>query len=280
MIKYILAFIFLLNLHIFDFNDKFLFNTFYLKSTIIDFEIKNKKKELIVLDKIKKNLSGITYSSYSNTLFAITNSPRVIYELSKETKILREIPLNNFKDTEDITHIKDDLFAIIDERDETLYVVNINEDTKIINKKDSIKKYKFNIKRYKNFGIEGVTYDIKKDKFYLVNEKFPKKVITLEGLITNKEPKVDYNQKILKQNYYLSDFSAIYYDKEKNDLFILSEESSLIGQVNSESKFISFYNLKDNDLSSKMKSAEGFTMDNERNIYIVSEPNLLLSLKK
>ena len=36
----------------------------------------------------------------------------------------------------------------------------------------------------------------------------------------------------------------------------------------------------DNEISSKMMNSEGITKDKEGNIYIVSEPNLFLSIKR
>ncbi|MFW3405168.1 SdiA-regulated domain-containing protein, partial [Aliarcobacter butzleri] len=97
-----------------DLDDKLLYKFFHWEE---EFGIlkQNHKKELVVINEIEKNLSGITYNENTDTLFAITNSPRDIYELDKNGNVLRKISLKGFKDTEDITYTKDNKFAILDE---------------------------------------------------------------------------------------------------------------------------------------------------------------------
>lgn len=266
--------------HNLDLDDKFLYKIFNVKANEITIEKLPHKDELKVIKQIKKNLSGITYSPKTDTLFAITNSPRNIYELNKKGDILRTIVLKGFEDTEDITYIKDNKFAILDERTDSLYVEVIDKNTKTISTKDALKKFTYKIKNFKNFGYEGVSYNDLDDEFYIVNERNPKKVISVKGLMTNSQIKVSYKDEITNNNFYLGDFSAIYFDNKNNELLILSEESSLLAEVNQKGEFKNFLDLKENEITSQVLHAEGITMDNDGNIYIVSEPNLFLSIKK
>ncbi|MFW2524125.1 SdiA-regulated domain-containing protein [Aliarcobacter butzleri] len=266
-------------IHSMDLDDKLLYKFFHWEE---EFSIlkQNHKKELVVINEIGKNLSGITYNENTDTLFAITNSPRDIYELDKNGNVLRKISLKGFKDTEDITYIKNNKFAILDEELNGLFIVDINDDTKFISIDDSIKKFIFDIKRFENFGLEGISYDKTEDKFYMVNERNPKKIVSVKGIIGNNQLEVNIKDELLENNFYLADLSAIYFDDIDRRLYVLSDESALLGLIDDKKDFRKYLDLMDNEISSKMKNSEGITRDKEGNIYIVSEPNLFFSIKK
>lgn len=284
-IKYLLStfffFIFLfLLLDYGDLDDKYLFNISSDNLKKIDTQKSLNVEFLKVITEIEDNLSGVTYSPKTDTLFAITNSPQFVYELSKKGEILRTIELLGFNDTEDITYIEDDLFAIVDEENKTFYVVRIKENQTSINIFESIKQVKLDYNYFENFGLEGITYNKSKDEFYLVNERLPKKVISVEGLMSGKTLKIKTLDNLIKNNYYLSDLSAIHFDNIKKELFLLSDESKILAMVNQEGDFISFFDIKADPYLSKMIHPEGVTTDNDGNIYIVGEPNIFLSLSK
>lgn len=284
-IKYLLStfFFFLLLFLLLDYgdlDDKYLFNVSSDNLKKIDTQKSLNVEFLKVITEIEDNLSGVTYSPKTDTLFAITNSPQFVYELSKKGEILRTIELLGFNDTEDITHIEDDLFAIVDEENKTFYVVRIKENQTSINIFESIKQVKLDYNYFENFGLEGITYNKSKDEFYLVNERLPKKVISVEGLMSGKTLKIKTLDNLIKNNYYLSDLSAIHFDNIKKELFLLSDESKILAMVNQEGDFISFFDIKADPYLSKMIHPEGITTDNDGNIYIVGEPNIFLSLSK
>ena len=284
-IKYLLStfffFIFLfLLLDYGDLDDKYLFKNSSDNLKKIDSKNSLNIEFLKVITEIEDNLSGVTYSPKTDTLFAITNAPRFVYELSKKGEILRTIELLGFNDTEDITYIEDDLFAIVDEENKTFYVVRIKENQTSINIFESIKQVKLDYNYFENFGLEGITYNKSKDEFYLVNERLPKKVISVEGLMSGKTLKIKTLDNLIKNNYYLSDLSAIHFDNIKEELFLLSDESKILAMVNQEGDFISFFDIKADPYLSKMIHPEGVTTDNDGNIYIVGEPNIFLSLSK
>lgn len=232
------------------------------------------------IKEIEENLSGITYSPKTNTLFAITNAPIDIYELDKQGNVLRIIELKGFRDTEDITYIKDDLFAIVDEDLSGFYIVKITNETSLIDRNDSIKNFMIDVRTLENFGLEGISYDLKNDIFYLVNERNPKKVITVKGFMNSNPIVINEKFEIVENNEYLGDFSAINFDNKSKNIYILSEESRILGRVDDKKSFSKFLDLEDNKTSSNMKNPEGITKDSDGNIYIVGEPNHFLSIKK
>ena len=265
--------------HYLDLDDKLLYRLFHSDNSLLESKNYEHTKVFKVIPEIKKNLSGITYSPKTDTLFAITNSPRYIYELNKNGEFLREIELSGFKDTEDLTHIKDVIFAILDEKDDTFYIFNIYNHTTKILLDDYIKKFTYSVKNFENFGLEGITYDIKNDKFYIVNERNPKKVISIKGIMEETPIYIKIKNEISNNNSYLGDFSAVYFDNKKDELFILSDESSLLSKLDKFGNFIDFLDLYPSINIPQITSIEGMTRDNDGTIYIVGEPNLFLSIK-
>jgi uncharacterized protein YjiK len=234
------------------------------------------------IEVIKKNLSGITYNTQTQTLFAITNSPRKIYELNKQGEVLRTIPLHGFKDTEGITYIQEDTFAIIDERKQGFYLVNLDANTIMVHKKDVIEYFNLHIDSLKNFGYEGIAYDKEMDRFFIINEKFPSKVILIENWLKHKEKvNIVFDSKLTSLKYSMDDFSGLHFDAQTKHILFLSDESRLVAEVSIQGEKISFMDLESRFLGLKkdIPQAEGITMDEQRNIYIVSEPNLFYQFK-
>ncbi|WP_026803166.1 SdiA-regulated domain-containing protein [Aliarcobacter lanthieri] len=266
-------------IHYIDLDDKLLFNLFASENDTM-LETEQHTYKLKEIKEIKQNLSGITYSPKTDTLFAITNSPRDIYELNKSGEVLRKIDLEGFRDTEDITYIKDDMFAIVDEELSGAFIVNINNNTKVVDIRDSNKKFMINVRTLENFGLEGISYNKNKDILYLVNERNPKKIITVKGFINDTPIIIKEKFEIVEDNDYLGDFSAIYFDDISKNIYILSEESALLGRVDDKKNFSKYLDLSDNEISSGMTAPEGVTKDKNGDIYIVGEPNLFLSIKR
>ncbi len=228
---------------------------------------------------IEDNLSGITYNHKTDTLFAITNRPRKIYELTKNAEVIRVIELKSFKDTEDITFIKNNLFSVVDERKNLFAIFEIDKDTKYIDL-DTIKnKFILKIKKFKNMGYEGITYDINKKEFYIANEKYPIQIIKIKNWLEYDYIDVSFEKFNIKN--IVDDISALYFDPKYNHLLVLSDESKMVIEMKLDDKKISFGYLKKGQLGLKedISQAEGITMDNNRNIYIVSEPNLFYKFK-
>lgn len=171
-------------IHYLDFDDKLLYNLFHSRINNLEFDLHN-KYEIKVINEIEKNLSGITYNENSDTFFVITNSPRNIYELDKNGVVLRKIELKGFKDTEDLTYIKDNTYAILDEELSSIFIIKIDIDTKIIYKKNSLKEFNIDYRYFENFGLEGISYDKIEDEFYIVNERNPKKIISIKGIMSD-----------------------------------------------------------------------------------------------
>eukprot|EP01029_Cantina_marsupialis_P014381 TRINITY_DN31790_c0_g1_i1.p1 TRINITY_DN31790_c0_g1~~TRINITY_DN31790_c0_g1_i1.p1 ORF type:complete len:293 (-),score=20.76 TRINITY_DN31790_c0_g1_i1:64-942(-) len=271
-----------------DYNDRV-----YASINDVKNEIKGVKSSLDLSDykvdieakkikSIKENLSGITYSDKTNTLFAITNSPRAIYELSKKGKVLRKIKLKGFKDTEGITYLFDNMFAFVDERKQKVFIFEIKKKTKKINSNDTKDSFALKINSYKNFGYEGIAYRKSDQTIFIINEKFPVQLIEISNFLNKKNLQINFDSRLSTFNHFMADFAGLHYHEKSQSLLFLSEESKSIAQVDSLGRQVSFLQLEKGfmNLKKDIPQAEGITVDNEDTLFIVSEPNLFYSFKR
>lgn len=80
----------------------------------------------------------------------------------------------------------------------------------------------------------------------------------------------------------MSDFSGLHFDKNSRHLLFLSDQSKTIAEVSLDGVQVSFADLESGFLGLKkdIPQAEGITMDDEGNLFIVSEPNLFYRFNK
>ena len=264
----------------------------YVLSEINSYQGKNRRIDLHQyqvsiqakkINEIQDNLSGITYNKHTKTLFAVTNRPQEIFELDTKGNLLRTITLNGFKDTEGITYIKKNTFAIVDERKSSFYLLEITPHTKEINRQEVKRVFNLNLNSFKNLGYEGIAYNAKEDMFILVNEMFPLSVVKIKNWMNSPNSiEIKYNTSIDNMKYNMVDYSGVYFDSVTNHLLILSHESQLVAEIDSHDESMSFTDLEGGfmGLHDDIPQAEGITMDENRTIYIVSEPNLFYKFQK
>jgi len=139
------------------------------------------------------------------------------------------------------------------------------------------------LKDLDNRGFEGVAYDADDKCFYLVSEKRPMQLITIKGLLDSAEGlSINIKADIIPHKLYMDDFSGLHFDPATHHLLFVSDESKSVSEVSTDGKMISFMELEKgfSGLQKDIPQAEGITMDDFGNIYIVSEPNLFYKFVK
>lgn len=226
---------------------------------------------------LEENLSGITYCRISKTLYVITNDPPMVHNTDRYGTCLREIPLIGFHDTEGIVWLGDNRFAIIEERNYTLNIVVIDESTSSLERSEVTDSFQLDMQTRKNKGLEGIAFDAVNRSLYLVNEKRPRQLIKVDGMFhQDGRLSISYMPDLVPFKWILKDLSGLHFDDHSRHLLFVSDESKRVSEVSLDGRVISYLDLGRGfaGLKADVAQAEGITMDDAGNIYVVSEPNL------
>jgi uncharacterized protein YjiK len=235
-----------------------------------------------VIDLVLDNLSGVTYNSDSDSLFAVINNPEKIIELDKRGHVLRTISLDNFSDTEGITYIGDQQFAITQERDRNVTLVDIDATTASLDARN-FKQFSLNSILKTNAGLEGIAWSSQKGLF-LANEHSPSEIIHLPHALISGMPNAAMHYGDIMPKYYsdlpLEDISGLHFVEQSQQLLVLSHESRELLAIDFAGRIHSRFDLDPSffGFNRQVEQPEGVTMDDQGLVYIVGEPNILLVL--
>lgn len=224
--------------------------------------------------------SGLTFHTTSGTLFSVLNDEPTIIQLSRQGELLRKIRVEGVSDMEGITHVSGDQFILVEESKNRLILVEIGEQASI-NVADQ-PKLTLGFENVHNKSFEGISWDAKNERILIVSEKEPKRLVEIRGLLkssgdTNTEITIrDLWQEQPSFMHALRDLASLSYDENTGHLLLLSEESGLIKEYDSRGEALSALLLWQgfHGLENTVPQAEGIAIGPDREIYIISEPNL------
>lgn len=237
------------------------------------------------IEGLDDDMSALTFDPDRRTLFTVTNKNPQIIELSLDGRILRRIQLGGFFDPEAIEYMQKNTFVITDERDQRLVKVRIADDTKAVHAKD-FQQLTLGINLSGNKGFEGLAYDHKNKRLFVAKERDPVRIYEISGFPHTDESKpmaviiVDDPER--NAGLFVSDLSSLQYDESSGHLLALSDQSHLILELDVTGWPISKLSLKagQHGLQKTVPQAEGVAMDEEGNLYLVSEPNFFYVFKR
>ncbi|EZH72208.1 hypothetical protein ATO12_25070 [Aquimarina atlantica] len=240
------------------------------------------------ITQIPDDLSGLTYNSTTNTIFAVINDPPRLYELNLDGDVIRSIPLQGFNDTEGLVWVNGtDFFVIEEKRGRAVKITVENTTTTIAYPTDYIQ---LPGNWGANNGLEGVGYTPDTNELILVKEKSPLTIYSLEvpaDLSTS--PTVTNPFDIATNNFGFRDLSGLHHlgnntIGHNTHFLVLSHESRALVETDVTGKEYSRLDLGPNGangtLPDRIRQAEGITVDNQGAIYIVSEPNTFYKFSK
>lgn len=234
---------------------------------------------------IEENLSSIVYDYDQDRILGVVNNPAEIVTLTKTGKLTGRYELEGFGDIEGVTYMGEDRIAVVDESTQRIIFFKLPKQPRPLHIQDA-EYLSLEIGLNGNKGFEGITYDAKGDRFYVVKERDPRKLYSLSGLGTTHTKPLEIRIRDLtdwiEEKVFATDLSDIYFDPETRHLIVLSDESKLLIEMTDEGELISYRTLV-GWLSEMKRSApqpEGVTLDSEGNLYVVSEPNLFYVFKK
>ncbi len=231
----------------------------------------------VVLSSIAYNASGLTFNRDTNSLFAITNNPTKIIEMTTTGDPLRVIPLLGFDDTEGLTYLGHNRFALVEEENRGVVLVEIQQDTDYL-LRSSGKSLAFSFTTAKNKGFEGIAFDSVEQSLFVVNEKKPRAIYRLDGVVSDHINGVSIASPWSMEDNSLSnsDLSGLHFLSDLGTLLVLSDESKSLTETSPEGERISTLSLRQGSagLTATIPQPEGVTVDDEGHLYVLSEPNL------
>lgn len=240
------------------------------------------EREAVVLEGVHNNLSGITYNHDTDHLWVIINSPALLIELDSSLQAKRTIALDNFHDTEAVAYAGEGRFVIADERIQAMVIATIDESTQSLDK-NQLPQLTLNTRGEDNKGLEGLAINPADSSIYAVRERDPMELLNIQGLLEqSNDIRVNNAFSNTVENSYWDDLSGLHYDSGTQNLLVLSDEAKLLSTINSEGVKVTHMDLEAGfgGLTADIPQAEGVTLDGDKNLYIVSEPNLIYRFKQ
>lgn len=235
--------------------------------------------EALPLDGVVDDLSALTFDPLRRTLFSVTNARPQVIELSLQGEVLRRIPLQGFHDPEAIEYIAPGLFVISDEREQRLLAIHIDDQTRRIHARDA-EQLTLGIDSNGNKGFEGLAWDASKQSLFVAKERDPLRIYEVHGFprLTPQQPMAVSVQenKARDARLFVTDLSSLAVDARSGHLLALSEQSSLLLELDDNGYPLSSLSLLagQHGLQASVPQAEGVTLDDQGHIFVVSEPNL------
>lgn len=225
---------------------------------------------------IKSNLSGLTYSAEDRMLFAVINNPPELVWLTTEGQLVGRMPLQGIHDPESIAwRSGGNQFQIGSEEEGAVYKTQVDIQRGVMQIISMVKLEGYD--KAKNKGLEGTAWDAKNERLYAAKEKKPiviKAVEVRKNTITSSLPSTVTAS--------ISDVSGLEYYAPTDSLLVLSDESKMILEVSSEWRVRDrlFLTAEWSGLREDIPQPEGIAMDDDDNLYIVSEPNLFYKFSR
>src|SRR3989344_61684 len=186
--------------------------------------------------------SDITYNSVTNTLFVIRNTigAESIQEIDRSGTLIRTITLSGTHDTEGIGYANttDGLhrFFITEEQRANITEIFLNDvQTSLTFNSSSSKSHDSGLGNIGNLGLEGVTYDSERNVVYVVREKTPMEVYQYNlSWVNGTGRSYLFNATTMLDGDYgttFTDLAGIYYDNNTEHLFIVGQETLVVGET-------------------------------------------------
>lgn len=241
--------------------------------------------EAQVIEGLDDDVSALTFDPIRQSLFTVTNKNAELIELSLGGKILRRVALIGFGDPEAVEFISEDTYVITDERQQRLIKIHLDDDTHFLDAADA-EQMTLGVHMSGNKGFEGLAYDSIGKRLFVAKERDPMLIYEVQGFPHHK-PDKSYAVHVVNNpkrdaGLFVRDLSSLQYDERSGHLLALSDESRLVIELDIDGRPLSTLSLSKGrqGLQKTVPQAEGLAMDDDGNLYVVSEPNLFYVFKK
>jgi len=221
--------------------------------------------------------SAITWDWDTDTLLVIGDEGEAIVRVDKRGVLLEEMTLEDFDDTEGITYLGGGLVAVVEEREQDVYLVAFEAGGSVDRPDLPFVSLGPNVG---NIGLEGASLDPRTGRFVLVKEKSPQRVI--EATLDFDAGTVDAGDLFipllglldLSDVQVLATVPSLAGQPDADQLLVLSQESPRLLEIDRGGSVLGFF-----DLSAASSQIEGVTIDAGGVIYLVDETPSLWILR-
>ncbi|HEK0908418.1 TPA: SdiA-regulated domain-containing protein [Pseudomonas putida] len=222
--------------------------------------------------------SDLSFNPQTRTLFAVMGKNPFLVELALDGDVLRKIPLVGWENPEGLAVLENGLIAIVDERNHDLTLVKVDASTSTLNH-DDFPSYDLGKSVKSNKGFEAIAWDPMRQRL-IIGEERPPRLFTWST--DGRGPLKGDKQLLPSDELDLRNLSALAVDPRTGHLLVLSADSNMLLELDEKGEQVSFMTLLGafNGLGSRVPRAEGVTMDDQGNLYMVSEPALFYRFKK
>jgi len=222
--------------------------------------------------------SDLAFNPHTRSLFAVMGKHPFLVELTLDGDVLRKIPLVGWSNPEGVAVLEDGQIAIVDERNHDLTLVKVDAGTTSLNRAD-YQSHDLGETEDGNKGFEAIAWDLMRQRLVIGAER-PPKMFTWGT--DGRSPLKGEKQPLASDELDLRNLSALGIDPRTGHLLALSADSNMLLELDEKGEQVSFMTLLGgfNGLADTIPRAEGVAMDDQGNLYMVSEPNLFYRFKK
>ncbi|WP_437182088.1 SdiA-regulated domain-containing protein [Pseudomonas xanthosomatis] len=222
--------------------------------------------------------SDLSFNPHTRTLFAVMGKHPFLTELDLDGNVLRKIPLEGWANPEAVAVMEDGLIGIVDERQHDLVMVKVDASTTSLKRSD-YPGFELGDAGEGNKGFEGLAWDAMRQRL-LIGEERPPKLYAWSS--DGRSPLKGEKHALPSDQLDLRNLSALAVDPRTGHLLALSADSNMLLELDEKGDQVSFMALLGgfNGLKAGIPRAEGVTMDEQGNLYFVSEPNLFYRFRK
>ncbi|MBP6862759.1 MAG: SdiA-regulated domain-containing protein [Neisseriaceae bacterium] len=226
---------------------------------------------------VNQNLSGLTYMPEYDQLVAVVNRPGTLLVLQTDGEVLRRHPLTGVSDTEGVAYLGDGRVVVLQEKKRTIAVLTLPERDGEGIIADKAQMYPLPMAKQRNSGPEGIGYDAQTDTLYVVKEKAPTGLYSIQG-IGRGTPIVHRDlSHLLAATGFATDLSSVEFDPVGRRLLLLSDEAQALFTLSLEGELLqsrSLWPSVGGGFALPMPQPEGVAIGANNHVYVVSEPNL------
>lgn len=230
--------------------------------------------------------SGLTFDPLQKRLLAVVNKPTAIVALSTEGQLLATYPVKGVSDLNGIAWMGGNRVALVNGKRNRIVLTELPATPQAVDVTRSFALLlRFGEGEDANQGFNGLGYDLKRDRLYISKEHSPRALYRVSGLNYLQAPdsrglRIENISYWLDEVPFATDLSSVEVDPSNGRVFLLSEESQLIVQLDGDSgQGRGMLSLSPKGFK-PMPRPEGIATDDAGTLYIVSEPNLFYRLKK